>query len=830
MALAENLKFTRRNFIQGAAVLGATGLLAGCNAADGGIDFLGTAYADEGAVTADEIFRGSCRGNCGGGCYLNVHVRDGQIVRTTAADLPDTQYNRICSKGVTQIGRVYSANRLLYPMKRVGERGSDDFERISWDEAIDTIVEKWAGYREEFGNTSIMFMMGSGNYSLASGTSNGIGGYQRFINVLNCSYCSIDVDVGLGYGFGRCTGGIDTHNELPDIMNAKVVINWGSNPTISLPQTMHFFMEAQEAGIPYIVIDPIFNANSAKADWWIPIKAGTDGALALGVLNTLFANDWIDEDILMNRTNAGLLIKEDDGKFVRMSDLGLDPIEGDPDPTTGEPTIMDLCMVIDAESGEPVPFSETTKCVLKDVGEVAGIKVRTVYEDAMSYIEKWPASTVADFCGLKEEDVIELARIYHEDGPVWTNYMMGMNHYRNAHYNGWPVALIPILTDNIGKSGANFGATEEYLPNIMNMNFAPLYPVNAEGVPAAGQANTIHTNNVRTIQETGRYEFADQDITLKSLYVHGTNPVATLGDHDYTMEWFNGFEFVVVADVCMTETCKHADIVLPAAYWYEQEDVGCLFSTHPYLTIQDKCIEPLGEAKPDFDIWGEILEGLGLGDYWCTAEEFMTQMLDSDAWEALGVSYQALKEEGAQRIYGPDLFIGPAETFATETGRAQMYQETVQVDYDCEREWDESIEHGLHFETPYFAGEDREYRKEYPYHLISEHMRTHTHTQWWENPLVREYEPEPVLRMNPQDAEALGIAEGDAARIYNDQGSVTMRVALSAALRPGTVSSGRSWQQEDFIDGHYASLPSREFNPCIANHAFNDVAVKIEKA
>lgn len=131
MALAENLKFTRRNFIQGAAVLGATGLLAGCNAADGGIDFLGTAYADEGAVAADEIFRGSCRGNCGGGCYLNVHVRDGQIVRTTAADLPDTQYNRICSKGVTQIGRVYSANRLLYPMKRVGERGSDDFERIS---------------------------------------------------------------------------------------------------------------------------------------------------------------------------------------------------------------------------------------------------------------------------------------------------------------------------------------------------------------------------------------------------------------------------------------------------------------------------------------------------------------------------------------------------------------------------------------------------------------------------------------------------------------------------------------------------------------------------
>lgn len=828
MTLTEGMKFTRRNFIKGAAVLGASGVLAGCNAADGGIDFVGTAYADE-AASDTQLYWGACRGNCAGGCHMNVHVRDGQIVRTSAADLPNPEYNRICSKGITQVGRVYSANRLLYPMKRVGERGSDDFERISWDEALDTIIEKWTGYREEFGNNSIMFMYGSGNYSLVSGTCGNLGGLQRFANVLNCSLCSIDVDVGIGYGVGRATGGVDTHNEPTDAKNAKTIVCWGANPTISMPHLTHFYLEAQQAGTKYIVIEPIFNANACKADWWIPVKAGTDGALALGVLNEMFANEWVNEDFLKNRTNAGLLIKED-GKFVRMSDCGLDPVEGDPDPVTGEQKLMDLCMVIDADSGEAVPYTETTNCEVTGVTEVNGIAVHTCFDDAMSYIEKWPAAVAAEFCGLKEEDVKELARVYHEDGPVWTHYMMGMNHYRNAHYNGWPFALVWILSEQFGGSGMNAGSTQEYLPMYANTNYAAVMPTNKAGEPCAGTANLIHTANIQTILDTGRYEFQDQDVALKSLYVHGTNPVGTMANHDYTTGWISGFEFVVVADVCMTETCKHADIVLPAAYWYEQDDISYLFATHPYITWNDKAIEPLGEAKPDWDIWGEILEGLGLGEYWCTADEFMAEALDSDGWKALGVTLEGLKETGAARIYPEGDMINEVPVFGTETGRAQMYQESVTVGYDCEREWDESIEHGLHFETPYFAGHDRDYRKEYPFHLISEHMRTHTHTQWCENPLVKEYEPEPVLRMNPQDAESLGIADGDLARCYNDQGTVTMKVALSAALRPGTVSSGRSWQADDFVDGHYASLPNHQYNPCIANQAFNDVAVQIEKA
>ena len=422
--------FSRRSFIKGAAALTAAGALAGCTPKTNDKDKVDP----EAPVSSDELFSGTCRGNCGGGCFLNVHVRDGQVVRTSARDMPDPQYNRICTKGLTHVGRMYGANRVLYPMKRVGARGSGDFERISWDEALDTIAEKWKGYTEQYGPTAIMFFLGSGNYAALSGSCNSVGAYQRFVNVMGCSYCSLDVDAAVGFGSSRATGGIDLANELTDRKNAKTQIIWGNNPTISLMHTMHFFLEAKENGTRLVVIDPVYNASASKADWWVPIKAGTDGALALGVLNVLLENGWIDDETLRAKTNCGLLIKED-GTFLRMSELGVEPTEGDPDPLTGKPAVVDPPAVWDEAAGKAVAFSETAAPALTGVPDINGVKVQTVYENAKGYIAQYPPAVAAAVCGLTEDHVRELARIYHEDGPVTTEIMMGMNHYRNGHYS-----------------------------------------------------------------------------------------------------------------------------------------------------------------------------------------------------------------------------------------------------------------------------------------------------------------------------------------------------------------------------------------------------------
>lgn len=811
--------FTRRSFIKGVAAVTAAGAITGCTPKEDDKQKAGS------GSSADELYAGVCRGNCGGGCFLNVHVRDGQVVRTSARDLPNTEYNRICPRGLTHVGRIYSSERVLYPMKRTGERGSGEFERISWDEALETIAEKWSGYREQYGNQSILFFYGSGNYSLLGGVSSSVSAFVRFENILGCSDASIDVDVGTTYGASRAYGSADLNNELTDRKNAKTQILWGNNPAISMPQILHFMVEAKENGTRLVVIDPVYNPNAAKADWWLPIKPGTDGVLALGVLNTLFEQGWVSDETLQTKTNCALLIKED-GMFLRMSDLGVEPTE-EVDESTGKTTTIDLPAVWDEATGKAVPYTEATSPALKNVAPIEGITVQTVYENAMGYISAWSPEAASEVCGISADDIRELARVYHEDGPVSTEIMKGFNHYQNAHYSAWPVWLVSLLTDNYGKAGASLGMAEEYLPQIVNSNIkGACYPADASGNVAPGVAGHLDTTCLYDVITTGKLN--DKDWVVKSAYIHCSNPIVTMCNHDYTASWFEALDFVVVADMCMTETCKHADIVLPAAHWFEQKDYGFMFSTHPYVLMQEKAIEPLGEAKPDFEIFGAILDKMGLGDMWCTADEYADTIFDSDAWKELGVSRQTLEENGAARIYPEGDKIG-APVIPTETGRIQLYQEKAVPNNVATTEFDITKERGLYWESPAFVGEDRDYRKEHPFQVLSEHMRTHTHSQWWECGYVREFEKEPVVRLNPDDAAELGVSEGDTVKLFNTFGSVTMKAAISAGLPRKMVSSGRSWQKEDFIDGHFASLSSKEYSPMIANQAFNDVAVKIEK-
>ena len=121
-------------------------------------------------------------------------------------------------------------------------------------------------------------------------------------------------------------------------------------------------------------------------------------------------------------------------------------------------------------------------------------------------------------------------------------------------------------------------------------------------------------------------------------------------------------------------------------------------------------------------------------------------------------------------------------------------------------------------------------RKTHPFHLISEHHRMRTHSQWFDVAYLKEIYAEPTVKINPADAADLGVAEGDMVRVFNDRGSVVMRAALTAGNPRGTVSATKGWSSEEFVDGHFASLCSKDFNQVCANQAFNDVAVSIEKA
>ncbi len=663
---------SRRTFIKGAAAMVAAGAV--CNELLPG--HLGVAEAAENGTATDQIYSGACRGNCDGGCYLNVHVRDGRVVRTTAGSFPEPEYDRICPRGLTQVGRIYSSKRLQYPMKRVGERGSGEFERISWDEALDTIVEKWKGFSDEYGPGSMAVLYGSGNYAVCSGVG-AASATNRFINVTGASYINMDTDLA-GVPTGHVAPGMALGvGEPRDYHNAKTFACWGANPSVSQPHNMHFIFDAKDNGARYVVIDPLYNANAAKADWYVPIKATTDGALAFGVINELIDNGWVDEEFVRDKTNAPFLIKED-GMFLRASDLGEKPGEDGSDPY----------LVWDEETSKAVPFTEAARPALEGVDEVEGIAVRTAYANLKRILADYPVETVSQITGVSAEDIHELARIYGEDGPVMTYVMMGNNHYLNGHYNYWSRMLVSILSGNCGMPGASLGSAL-FVPGIING--ASASPVSADGTPRQGQHARYNLNQVEHIIDDGMYGSEPQ--TLKGCYITNLNPLATMTDYEYQKRWMSKMEFVVVVDMFATETTNYADIVLPACHWFEQVDMFTSYGTAPYLIWQEKAVEPLYESRSDFSIMKEIATRLGYGEYFdITEEDFIAEQLDSDGARALGITVDGLKEHKAARTMAPyeelrEQMESSPFSFLTATGRAELYTDTITKFYDIGQDY-----------------------------------------------------------------------------------------------------------------------------------------------
>ena len=173
--------------------------------------------------------------------------------------------------------------------------------------------------------------------------------------------------------------------------------------------------------------------------------------------------------------------------------------------------------------------------------------------------------------------------------------------------------------------------------------------------------------------------------------------------------------------------------------------------------------------------------------------------------------------------------------FPTPTGRAQFYQEKVapNTNYDArfyDIEFDISKERLPYWEPPHEASHENSLYKKYPFMIISDHVKFRTHTQWWDVPVLKELDPEPLLKINPADAKKHGIKTGDKVKIYNDRGFVVMKAAVNGGCQPGVLTAPKGWEKSQFIDGHFADLSSREMNPVCANSAFFDLLVAIEKA
>lgn len=806
--------FTRRSFIKGVAAVTAAGALAGCTPKEDDKQRVDPADTPE-----TVLYTGACRGNCYGGCPLNIHVRDGQVVRTTAYELPDPAYSRICSKGLTNVFRMYSAERIQYPMRRVGERGSGEFERITWDEAIETIVSKWKGYMAEYGSSSVAFYMGSGSYSIVNGMTNG-NPTQRLLNAIGATFINQTVDYGaMGtIGFTPSTGGLySAGNDHADMVNAKTILIWGANPIVSEVHDVHRLMDAKEAGAKIVVIDPQYNNMVEKADLFVPIRPATDAMLGIAMCKLMVERGWVNKEFLLTHSSAAHLVKSSDGMFLTTADLDASvPAE------EAKPCVVDA-------DGRIVPFDEAAAPTMEaSLVTEGGLEVSTSYSLFLARLAEYDMEVCLDTCGLSLELVEELTDTYVNGGPAQLYRNMGVDHYVNGTSGFVAQATVMMLAGQVGGSGRGMiccmssgHLIDMAVGSLATDPEAPQGPFGWHKYSGHG----ISILSMGDVMETNRY--MGQEVHIKSLFANFVNPLTSAADKNHVIDWLSKIEFIVIADVNMNESVQYADIVLPAAYWFEVEDVFAYAATHPYAVIQEKAVKPLFESRSDFEIIKALAEGLGVGDWFDMSEgEYVDMVLTAQAGE-LGISYDALKENKVMHMNG-----GKPVIYAEDGNHGGFYNLYRPIPYpmlNAGATYDAPLYKMIYWEPPAEVGYDNPLRKKYPYQLFSDHSRFRTHSQWWDvEPLV-EIDKEPSIKMCPRDAEALGLAEGDVVRAYNDRGEMVMRVAIHAGLQPGMMAAEKGWPKHQLRGGDFATLSGSYAHPFVNNSPFNDVLVAIEK-
>ncbi len=725
----------------------------------------------------EQVFYNTCpAAGCHQYCALKVLVEDGKIHKVESADYPGNPAARcICVRGLSSAQVVYHPDRLKYPLKRIGERGEGKWKRISWDEALDTIANKLMELKKKYGPESLKVQPGGSSNVGLIGMSVG----SRFANVwgaggaFTCGLWSSDGGIPaasliiLGVGWQG--------HDIQDFIHSKMIILWGWNPAETALWDMKCILDAKDKGAKLVVIGPMFDATAAKADQWIPIRPGTDAALALGMMNVIMEEGHYDKDYVAKYTVGPFLVRDDNKLFLR--DDG-------------------KCLVWDEKADAPKPHDLTNSPALLGSFTVKGVRCKPAFQLLMERVSQYNPEKAASITGVPAETIRRLALEYAASKPAAIKMSHGLARTLNSNLGCRNAIILAAITGNIGIQGGGASTTQTGdgvsppFPAVLN-NREIMFPAGAPGTKTI-PGTTNYMKGWAAIRDGKPYP-------IKALIISFQNPLQASGHIDGYREIFSQLELVVVIDIFMTRTARYADIVLPDTTIFERDDISL---SGDYLIKMEKAIEPLHQSKPAVEIWSELAQRLGLGKYFeYTMQDYMKIFLDSKHPYAAGITLERLEKEKIVRANKPlaSTIAFPNKEFPTPSGKVEFYQERL-IELG-----EELPVHKEQLESPRTSA----LAKNYPLTLLTVKDRTFTQTQMANIGWLREINPEPMLDINSVDAQGRGIKDNDTVLVFNDRGRVKLRARLNEAVPPGTVNIDHGWWPEQFAEGHYNDLDHR---------------------
>jgi anaerobic selenocysteine-containing dehydrogenase len=667
-------------------------------------------------TTSDESWghstvRTACPLDCPDSCTLDVTVEKGRVIKIDGGDANPVTRNYICAK-VRRFGeRVYGDDRLLYPAVRKGPKGQGTFSRVTWDEALDHIVERMVKIRDTTGAEAILpFCYGGSNGLLTQDTNDAVlfrsFGTSRLARTV-CAAPTGAANLGL---YGKMPG-----VTYEDYVHARLIVLWGVNPAASGIHLVPYVREARKLGAKLVVIDPRTTSLARQADLHLAPRPGTDLPIALSVHRYLFERGAVNERFLAEHTRG------------------------------------------------------------------AG--------DLRARAQEWTFDRAAAEAGIESGALEQFAELYRSSSPALVRCGWGLERNRNGGSAAAAVLALPAIGGKFGVRGGGFSMSNSGAFGIKSDLW-----LNDTPEPDTRLVNMNHLGRALT-------EFNDPRVEM--LFVYNCNPLATMPDQNRVLAGLTRADlFTVVYEQAVTDTARYADVLLPATTFLENYDVAKGYGPIS-LQLVRPVIEPVGEARPNAEVFSDLASRLGLGE----AEEETETLLRIGGRMPQAISSELLETGAATPPCGgaPIQFV---DVFPlTPDRKIDLFPAAL----------DAGAPAGL------YGYQSDPGTSQYPLALISpasEKSVSSTLAELRQRPAV--------LQMHPEDARARGLATDDPVRVFNELGEVQCPVALNPDIVRGTVSLPKGlWRKSTYNGSTSNALVPDSLTDLGGGACFNDARVEV---
>lgn len=731
-----------------------------------------------------------CRSRCGA---VSV-VEHGRLVRLE----PDPSHptgKALCAKGKAAPELVYNSQRILHPMRRTRPKGDPNpgWKRISWDEALGTVADSLRRIAQESGPESVAFGVTSPSGTALSDSIDWIERFTRLFGSPNICYateiCNWHKDFATRYTFGV---GIPS----PDFEYTECVLLWGHNPRSSWLNQATNVAQAKKRGSRLIVVDPRRSGFAAKADLWLRVRPGTDGALALGIANVMIEEGWFDRSFVRDWTNGSLLVREDTGRFLTEADLCP---RGDPSRyavwDSGErgPVVYDPA-TLSYEDPDADPALFGTYSISTVSGEIL---CRPAFDLYAALCRNYPPERVESITWVDRAKIREAAKLLYESRPVSYYAWNGVSQATNATQTDRAISLLYALTGCFDAPGGNVLFPKAPTNDVRELELMPegqlqkALGLQDRPLGPARSAWVTSDDLYRAILQGDPYR-------VRAVVGFGANLVMSHADVYRGKEALQKLDFMVHADHFMTPTAELADVVLPVTTLWEHEALRVGFEptaeAHATVQLRPRVVEPEGEARSDTSIVFELARRVGLGDSFWNGD---IEAAYNRVLEPSDISVEDLRRQPGGRIRMPlevrhRKYAGEGGNshpvgFGTPTGKIEVYSQTF-------------LEHGYppipEFEEPAISPVSRpDLAESYPLVLTCTKLPQFCHSQHRALPSLRKRVGDPGVEMNPSMAEERGIREGDWVVIESPENRISARAQFNKNLHPRVVVGQYGWWQ-----------------------------------